>query len=84
MFVHGCFWHQHSDGHCPLRSHPKSNLSYWRPKLQRNVTRDEQNALQLADLGWTALVIWECELRNASRVGAKVLRFLGPLGVVHA
>ena len=33
VFVHGCFWHQHS---CPRgRRQPASNRAYWGPKLAR-------------------------------------------------
>jgi DNA mismatch endonuclease, patch repair protein len=77
IFVNGCFWHQHSDERCHLRSHPKTNLSYWRPKLQRNVMRDQLHASQLTELGWKTLVIWECELKDGRRVAAKVCKFLG-------
>src|SRR5258706_4794127 len=37
IFVHGCFWHRHG---CVLSRLPKSNLSYWTPKLERNRVRD--------------------------------------------
>lgn len=37
VFVDGCFWHG-----CPLHSHiPKSNQSYWKPKLTKNIERDK-------------------------------------------
>ena len=38
VFVHGCFWHQHT---CKLGKLPKSNRSYWVPKLRGNKDRDE-------------------------------------------
>ena len=61
LFVHGCFWHGHA---CPHGSNkPKSNQSYWLPKIERNKARDEANAAKLAQLGWSVLAIWECELR---------------------
>lgn len=59
--VRGCFWHQHG---CPLSSSPKSNKSYWRPKLERNVERDIRNAASLKTLGWSVFVVWECESRD--------------------
>ena len=40
--VHGCFWHQHADPACPLRSRPRANTTYWDAKLSRNVERDAQ------------------------------------------
>ncbi len=58
IFVDGCFWHQ-----CPLHSHkPKSNKSYWGPKLKRNIKRDKKTNYGLRLLGWTVLRVWEHEL----------------------
>lgn len=59
IFVHGCFWHQHSG--CGRAHVPRTNLDYWLPKLERNRTRDREAAEALAGLGWRCLVIWECE-----------------------
>jgi DNA mismatch endonuclease (patch repair protein) len=60
--VHGCFWHSHT---CREGSRkPKSNLSYWLPKIERNKARDETNAAKLALLGWSVLTVWECELQS--------------------
>ena len=76
LFIHGCFWHQHSHQHCPLRKRPKSNLNYWRPKLRRNVSRDWKHVKEFIELGWDTLVIWECELRQPRQLTTKLLRFL--------
>jgi DNA mismatch endonuclease, patch repair protein len=83
IFVHGCFWHQHADIHCPIRVAPSSNQEYWIPKLQRNIARDAENVLSLRRLGWKILVIWECELRkNHERAYTKIKKFLGaPCGL---
>lgn len=71
--VRGCFWHQH--GKC-IDSHvPKSRLEYWRPKLERNVLRDEENQRTLRQLGWKTLVVWECETGNPKLV-TRLKRFL--------
>src|ERR1700723_4551715 len=40
IFVHGCFWHQHSG--CRLARPPKKRLDYWVPKFERNKRRDSQ------------------------------------------
>jgi DNA mismatch endonuclease (patch repair protein) len=74
--VRGCFWHQHKG--C-IDSHiPKSQVDYWRPKLRRNVRRDERNLKELRALGWRVLVIWECEVKTSKsqRLGARLNRFL--------
>lgn len=76
IFVHGCFWHQHQNSRCPLRSHPRSNIHYWRPKLLRNQERDKENKKKIAEIGWRSLIIWECELNNILSVEKKLQRFL--------
>jgi DNA mismatch endonuclease, patch repair protein len=74
IFVHGCWWHRHD---CHLgRKTPKSNLEYWNPKLERNVARDRATLSQVTALGWSALVIWECETANRKLLADRVLAFL--------
>jgi len=74
LFVHGCFWHRHP--HCALARLPKSRLGFWLPKLTENRRRDLKNLRALDRLGWKALVVWECELRDMSRLERKLRRFL--------
>src|SRR5690349_13041985 len=60
VFVHGCFWHGCSkcvDG----RRRPKTNKSYWLPKIRRNRARDRSHVRKLRANGWKILTIWECE-----------------------
>ena len=65
IFVHGCFWH--GCPHCrPPR--PKSNLSFWDEKLDRNKARDKRKLAELRKQGWRTITIWECRLRKAPRV----------------
>ena len=61
IFVHGCFWHHHD---CGRFVWPAPNESYWRKKIARNVTRDEENMRLLSYVGWRVFVIWECELKK--------------------
>jgi DNA mismatch endonuclease (patch repair protein) len=74
IFVHGCFWHQHED--CRHGHAPKSRLDYWLPKLQRNIERDRQAIEELGRMGWSSLVVWECELEDLGKCGDRVVRFL--------
>jgi len=76
IFLHGCFWHQHAG--CEKSGVPKSNLSYWKPKLRRNVERDRQVRRALRKLGWRLMVIWQCSLRNESAIRYRLRQFLGP------
>ena len=74
IFVHGCFWHRHN--RCELARLPKSRLEFWLPKLEANKRRDARCRRALTALGWSSLVIWECELRDPLRVMFKTLMFL--------
>jgi DNA mismatch endonuclease, patch repair protein len=62
IFVHGCFWHQH--GGCKKGTLPQQNGDFWKAKLRGNRTRDKLVQRQLVDLGWTVIVVWECEERT--------------------
>lgn len=74
IFVHGCFWHQHKN--C-IDSHiPKSNTEYWLSKLQRNKIRDKENQSKLKKLGWSFLILWECQLRHTGRLTEKIKKFM--------
>jgi DNA mismatch endonuclease (patch repair protein) len=74
IFVHGCFWHRHN---CKAgRKLPKANLEYWVPKLARNQERDSKHIQALCTLGWSCLVLWECELSDKSELTDQLLRFL--------
>ena len=57
----GCFWHMHD---CPGFVWPKSRLDYWKPKLTRNVERDQQHYKELQNMGWRVIVVWECQLKK--------------------
>ena len=48
IFVHGCFWHQHTE--CREGRPPGSNTGYWGPKLARNIERDAGNLARLTEL----------------------------------
>jgi DNA mismatch endonuclease (patch repair protein) len=62
IFIHGCFWHQHPG--CSRSTIPKSNTSYWIPKLAKNTKRDVEHILAMEKLGWKVLVVWECEVKK--------------------
>lgn len=76
IFIHGCFWHGH---HCRRGDRkPASNRDYWLPKLERTKLRDVEQQKALRALGWSVLVLWECELRDAEALTARLKAFLGP------
>jgi DNA mismatch endonuclease, patch repair protein len=76
IFVHGCFWHQHPDPNCKSSHAPRSNLDYWGPKLARNTKRDAITQVRLAQLGWSSLVLWECELKDEQVLKHQLSEFL--------
>jgi len=71
IFVDGCFWHG-----CPVHgTQPKSNESYWLPKIERNRARDLEVTKQLEGAGWKVLRFWEHELKqDLEAVTAKIER----------
>lgn len=61
IFVHGCFWHGHAD--CKHSVLPKTNTEFWKNKFERNKARDERVRLELIQIGWRVLTIWECQIK---------------------
>lgn len=62
IFINGCFWHCHTG--CGRANVPKSNLDYWKVKLENNVKRDLEHYQKLTESGWKVLIVWECELKK--------------------
>jgi DNA mismatch endonuclease (patch repair protein) len=57
VFIDGCFWHR-----CPMHGNvPRANSHYWRPKLDRNVRRDQLVTRELEANDWRVLRVWEHE-----------------------
>lgn len=74
IFVHGCFWHGHT---CKRGARiPKTNQDYWMRKIQRNIERDKEHLDRLQALGWATLIIWECEIKDRSRLEQMIEAFL--------
>jgi DNA mismatch endonuclease (patch repair protein) len=68
VFVDGCFWHR-----CPDHgTRPRTNVGYWRAKLDRNVERDRANDAALAAARWRVVRVWEHEdpAEAAARIAA--------------
>jgi DNA mismatch endonuclease (patch repair protein) len=75
IFVHGCFWHQHRG--CIDGRIPKSNISYWIPKLANNKKRDKKNRSKLTAIGWKCLEIWDCQTGDSRNLTRLLRAFLG-------
>lgn len=65
IFVNGCFWHGHDN--CKYYRLPKTNVDFWRKKVERNKKRDVEEQRQLAAMGWHCITIWECQLKPKVR-----------------
>ncbi len=60
VFLDGCFWHG-----CPEHFRlPKTNVDFWRGKIERNRRRDINVEKELIADGWKVLRIWEHEIKN--------------------
>ena len=53
IFVNGCFWHGHDN--CKYYRLPKTNVDFWRKKVERNKKRDVEEQRQLVTMGGIAL-----------------------------
>lgn len=74
VFVHGCFWHMHQ---CRYgRVVPVTNADFWSAKRNGNVMRDIRNVAALRNLGWSVLVVWECQIREIDVLANRIVRFL--------
>lgn len=62
IFIDGCFWHGHED--CKYSRLPKTNIKFWKAKIETNKTRDIKNENALIAAGWHVIRLWECEIRH--------------------
>ncbi|KAB2700394.1 DNA mismatch endonuclease Vsr [Ochrobactrum sp. Kaboul] len=65
IFVEGCFWHGHD---CHLFRMPASRQEFWQPKIEGNRQRDVRVRIELQNLGWRYLTVWECALKGRTRL----------------
>ncbi len=73
VFVHGCFWHGCAMCDRGTRQ-PKSNAAFWMAKLDGNRRRDDRNVSDLTGLGWTVVIVWDCETRNREKLAGALDR----------
>lgn len=60
IFIDSCFWHG-CETHFRM---PKSNIDFWKTKINRNIVRDKQVTSELLEKNWTVLRYWEHDIRN--------------------
>lgn len=61
IFVNGCFWHGHEK--CRSAKLPKTNIEWWRNKINRNISNDATKIKSLTQLGWRVITVWGCTLK---------------------
>jgi DNA mismatch endonuclease (patch repair protein) len=74
IFVHGCFWHGHNCNRG--RRVPKTNQAYWTEKITKNKERDKNARSSLKKMGWSSMIIWECELKDTDKLILKIVSFV--------
>ena len=52
----------------PLFRLPRTLCGSWEEKIGKNKNRDQRNLAGLQQLGWNVVVVWECELANATKI----------------
>jgi DNA mismatch endonuclease (patch repair protein) len=75
IFVHGCFWHQHTG--CRRATVPRTNTDFWRDKFLTTRVRDARALRELRRQGYRVVVVWECEAANAERLRERLQRVSG-------
>jgi DNA mismatch endonuclease (patch repair protein) len=74
ILVHGCFWHVHNCRYGRVK--PASNGAFWSDKRGKNKLRDRRNRVALRRAGWKVLTVWECWIKNPSKISLKLAAFL--------
>ena len=73
VFVDSDFWH----GHKTRFIMPKSNLTYWKEKIGKNLERDKTVNCALKKDGWKVIRIWDHDIKiHLDRSIIKILKCL--------
>jgi len=62
IFINGCFWHGHKK--CKKANLPKTNVDFWKEKIESTKIRDKNKIKILKSLGWHCLICWECYINK--------------------
>ena len=71
IFIDSCFWHK-----CPKHFRkPNSNVSYWKPKINRNVERAKEVDKLLRKQNWKVIRFWEHDInKNSKKCISKIMK----------
>lgn len=71
VFIDSDFWH----GHPKRFIMPKTNLKYWKNKIDRNKIRDKEVNRELKIMGFKVIRIWEYDIKkNYNKVLNRILK----------
>ena len=74
VFIDSDLWH----GHPKRFIMPKTNLKYWKNKIDRNKDRDKEVNRELRKMGFKVIRIWEYDIKkNYNKVLNRILRATG-------
>ena len=65
IFINGCFWHGHEN--CRLFRLPKTNIEFWKNKIEKNKKRDAKIIKTYMENCWRVAVVWECSITGKHR-----------------
>ena len=74
IFMHGCFWHGHSN--CGRAKLPTSHPMFWVRKVQTNKKRDARKSRELRRMGWHVWTVWQCHLRKPEQVQRRLSKLI--------
>lgn len=77
ILVHGCFWHRHPG--CRFSTTPRTRREFWQEKFRQNMERDRRQITEIEAMGWTVIVVWECELRDPGALEQRLECQLRPI-----
>ena len=68
IFIDGCFWHK-SPKHFRM---PKSNVVFWKNKINGNLKRDSEITKNYECSGWKVVRIWSHDLESGKIINKKI------------
>jgi DNA mismatch endonuclease (patch repair protein) len=70
VFIDSDFWHYNPK----LFIMPKTNVKYWKKKINMNIERDKFVNKELKKLGWKVLRFWESDIKkNPKKIVEKII-----------
>lgn len=73
VFIDSDFWHKHPKHFIT----PKTNVGYWKKKIEYNVKRDAAVGLELKKRRWRVIRLWEYDIKhNTNKCIGRILRIL--------